>query len=184
MNSKTGRVRRVLLAAPALLWATACGQQTSTLPGTALGNYNIVGTLGANTCGSTVGAANPWDFALELSRDSTMLYIAQTDGSDALSGALDTTDALSATLSSTVTSNVDGSDAGPGPCNLTQSTTFALTLASGATPQTFSGTVTYAYGAATGVSATTDCTDQLSASGGPYATLPCTVTYSLAGTHQ
>jgi hypothetical protein len=161
--------------------AGACTQNAS-LPGTSLGTYSVVGTLGTNTCGSGVGPASPWDFTVEMSQDDTTLYLAQTDGSDEVSGTLVST---SATLTSVVTTNVDGSEAGgPGLCDLTSSTTFVLKLAAGATPASFTGSVVYTYAAATGVSSTTNCSDQLSSSGGTYATLPCSVNYTLKGTRQ
>ena len=178
--SLTASMLAALMVAGAMA-AGACTQNAS-LPGTALGNYSVVGTLGTNTCGSGVGPASPWDFTVEMSQDDTTLYMAQTDGSDEVSGTLVST---SATLTSVVTTNVDGSEAGgPGLCDLTSSTTFVLKLAAGATPASFTGTVVYTYAAATGVSSTTNCQDQLSSSGGTYATLPCSVNYTVTGTRQ
>jgi hypothetical protein len=176
-------------ALASLILALAAGSgacaPTSSLPGTALGNYDVVGTLGTNTCGSGVNASSPWDFTAELSQDGTTLYLAKSDGTDEVSGPLASTDATSATLISVVTANADESDSGvAGPCNLTLSTTFALTLAAGSPPKTFTGTAVYTYTPATAVSSNNDCTDQLSASGGPYSTLPCTVNYSLSATRQ
>jgi hypothetical protein len=155
-----------------------------TLPGTALGTYSVVGTLGANTCGSGINAINPWNVTFDLSEDSTTLYLAKTDGSDEVFGPLATSGTTPATLTSVVTANVDGNDAGAaGPCNLTLSTSFSVLLPSGAMPPTFTGTALYSYSVAT-VSASSNCTDQLSDSGGQYATLPCTVSYTLTGTRQ
>jgi hypothetical protein len=175
-------VRRVALPGIALgLAAVVSCQKSDSLPGTSLGTFAVVATLGTNTCGSGISATNPWDFDVEMSKDSSTLYLAKTDGSDEVSGTVSST---TGTLASVVTTNADGSDAGAGVCDLTQSTSWALTLASASSPASFSGTVTYTYAAATGVSSTNDCTDQLTSSGGTYATLPCTVTYSLAGTRQ
>ena len=155
-----------------------------TLPGTALGTYSVVGTLGSNTCGSGINAMNPWDTTFDLSEDSTTLYLAKTDGSDEVLGPLPTSSTSPATLISVVTANVDGNDAGAaGPCNLTLSTSFSVLLPAGAMPQTFTATASYSYSVAT-VSADSNCTDQLSDSGGQYATLPCTVNYTLTGTRQ
>lgn len=151
------------------------------MPGTSLGNFSVVGTVGNNSCGSGVGAQSPWDFTVEMSKDGSTLYMAQTDGSDEVYGALSST---SATLVSTTTSNPDATEAGAGSCDLTQTTSFAITLDSASSPSSFSGSVTYTYSVATGVSTTTDCTDQLASSGGAYSTLPCTVTYSLTATKQ
>jgi hypothetical protein len=163
---------------------TAC-VTASSLPGTALGTYSVVSTLGSNTCGSGIGAQNPWNFSAELSQDGTTLYLANKDGSDEVSGLLDATNEQSATLVAAVTANVDGTDANnPGPCNLTMSTTIDLTLSAESPPKTFTGKATYTYSVATAVSSTTNCTDQLSSSGGKYSTLPCTVEYSLKASRQ
>ena len=72
----------------------------------------------------------------------------------------------------------------PGACDLQQNTVLALTLATGSPPPSFSGSITYSFEAATGVSTSTNCTDQLASSGGPYDTLPCTASYSLSAAHQ
>jgi hypothetical protein len=166
-----------------VVFVDACAP-APTLPGTALGTYGVVGTLGTNTCGSGINAMNPWDVTFDLSEDSTTLYLAKTDGSDEVSGPLATSSTSPATLISVVTANVDGNDAGvAGPCNLTLSTSFSVLLASGAMPKTFAGTALYTYSVAA-VSANSNCTDQLSDSGGQYATLPCTVNYTLTGTRQ
>jgi hypothetical protein len=162
---------------------SACVTSAS-LPGTALGNYKVVGTLGTNTCGSGIDAQNPWNFTVSMSKDGTTIYLANSDGSDEVSGTLDDTDSTSVTLISAVTENVDGTATTAGTCNLTLSTTFDLTLGSDDPPKTFKGNSTYDYAVATGVSSTTNCTDQLSSSGGKYATLPCKVTYSLKGTRE
>jgi hypothetical protein len=163
----------------------ACVTSSSSLPGTSLGKYSVVGTLATNTCGSGVNATNPWDVTVELSKDGTTLYLAKTDGTDEVSGVLDSTDNASATLISATTANVDGTDANnPGPCNLTLSTTFELSLSSESPPKKFTGKASYVYSVATAVSSTTNCTDQLSSSGGKYSTLPCTVEYSLKATRQ
>jgi len=163
----------------------ACVAASSSLPGTALGNYSVVSTLGSNTCGSGIAAQNPWNFSAELSQDGTTLYLANKDGSDEVSGLLDSTNEQAATLVAAETANVDGTDASnPGTCNLTMSTTIDLTLSAESPPKTFTGKATYTYSVATAVSSTTNCTDQLSSSGGKYSTLPCTVEYSLKASRQ
>lgn len=172
-----------LIAAGHVLVLGACVTSTS-LPGTALGNYKVVGTLGTNTCGSGINEQNPWNFTVSMSEDGTTVYLENTDGSDEVSGTLDDTDSTSATLISAVTENVDATATAAGSCNLTLSTTFALTLGSDSPPKTFKGTATYDYTVATAVSSTTNCTDQLSSSGGKYSTLPCKVSYSLKGTRE
>jgi hypothetical protein len=154
----------------------------SPLPGTPLGTYNVAGTLESNTCGAGLGAPNPWAFTVQMSEDATIFYWELSGGSE-VSGAMSS--ATQVNITSIQTANVDAPDAGlEGPCNLQGSTAIDLTLATSSPPATFAGTITYTFAAAAGVSSTNDCTDQLSASGGSYDTLPCTAIYSLAGTHQ
>jgi hypothetical protein len=69
-------------------------------------------------------------------------------------------------------------------CDLQQTTVLALTLATTSPPATFTGSITYTFETATGVSTSSNCTDQLASSGGPYDTLPCTASYSLSASHQ
>ncbi len=154
---------------------------TTALPGTAWGTFSVVGTLGTNTCGSGVGPASPWDFDAELSLDSTTVYLEQTGTTSDLTGTLSGT---STTLTMASTSNVDATDAGEGACNLTQAASLALTFDAATSPTSFTGTAVYTFTAATDVSAATDCTDQLTSSGGSYDTLPCTINYTLTGTKQ
>ncbi len=166
----------------ALAGATSAGcTNTAALPGTSWGTFTVVGTLGTNTCGSGVGPANPWDFDAELSLDSTTVYLEESGTTSELTGTLSGT---AATLTMASTSNVDATDAGEGACNLTQSASLALTFDAATSPTSFTGTAVYTFTAATDVSAATDCTDQLTSSGGDYDTLPCTINYTLTGTKE
>jgi hypothetical protein len=168
-----------------LLGLGACVAPSSNLPGDALGKYAVVATLGTNTCGSGIGATNPWKFTADMSKDGSTLYFANEDGSDQVSGGYDSSDETAATLISAVTKNVNDANANPGTtCNLTLTTTYALKLGATSPPASITGSATYAYSVATAISSSTDCTSQLSDAGGKYATLPCTVSYSLKGTRQ
>jgi hypothetical protein len=160
--------------------ATTCSP-ASPLPGTPLGTYSVTGALQGNTCGAGLGAPNPWSFSVQMSEDGTTFYWELSGGSEA-SGTVSSTQV---SITSIQTANVDAPDAGlEGPCNLQSTTAINLTLATSSPPATFTGTVSYTFAAATGVSSMNDCTDQLSASGGTYDTLPCTATYALTGTRQ
>jgi len=165
----------------AVLGACSAPTNGTSLPGTPAGTFNVVGTLGTNTCGAGLGLSNPWDFQVQLSVDETVLYLAETDGSSQMSGPITGT---SAVLTATGTANADATEAGVGSCNLTLTATFNLDLNSESSPTSFTGSVSYAYAVATGVASMAACNDQLSSSGGDYATLPCNFTYSLSGTHQ
>jgi len=171
----------VLAAAGAtLFFALSCDPPTP-LPGTALGTYNVTGTLVTNTCGTTLGAPNPWTFSTQMSEDGTTLYWEETN-SPMLTGTM--TSATEGSITSTETANVDATEAGPGLCDLQNATTIGVTLGPGSPPSSFTGTISYVFSAAAGISTTNNCTDQLTASGGSYDTLPCTVTYSLSGASQ
>lgn len=178
-----GSGRFLLFAAVCAMaaFALSCGP-TSDLPGTSLGTYNVSGTLGTNSCGSGLGAPSTWTFTVQMSEDGSTFYWQQAGGSE-----LSTTMASSSQvdLTSVETANVDATDAGvEGPCDLTSTTTIDLALSAGSPPAGFTGTITLTFAASTGVSSTTDCTDQLAASGGTYDTLPCTTNYSITATHQ
>ncbi len=173
----------VYLATCLSLVVTALPQCTPTdsLPGTSEGTFSVTGTLGTNTCGSGVNPNNPWDFSVYLSEDGSTFYMENTDGTNEVTGSLS---AKTATLSATVTTNADASEAGAGTCDLTEVSSVTLDLNSASSPTSFTGTATYTYSASSGVSSSNNCTDQLASSGGPYTTLPCTVTYSLSASKQ
>jgi hypothetical protein len=100
-------------------FAISC-EPSSTLPGTALGTYNVTGTLGANTCGTGLDAPSPWTFTAQMSEDGTTFYWEPSGGTEMSSTMSSTTQV---DISTTVTANVDATDAGvEGPCDL-QSTT-------------------------------------------------------------
>jgi hypothetical protein len=147
------------------------------LPGTLLGTYAIVAQSQTNTCG--LAAPDPWTFDAELSQSGTTLYWSWMDGSAPLSNVMTTSS--EATLLASEQVNVDGlPDGGLGPCTMERDDTLQVDLGTGSPPATFEGTVNYAFSAASGW----DCADQLASAGGQYATLPCTITYSMTATRQ
>jgi hypothetical protein len=162
--------------------AIACGPTASTLPGTALGTYNVSGSLQSNSCGGGLGAPNPWNFTAQMSQDGTTLYWEPSGGTQ-IYGAMSSSTKVD--ITSTQTANVDATEGGAeGPCDLQSTTAVDLTLSASSPPAAFTGTITYTFAASTGVSSTTDCTDQLTASGGTYDTLPCTLSYTVTGSRQ
>ena len=164
---------------PALLICVLVAGCGNPLPGTLLGTYQVTATVGDNTCG--LGAPSVRQFDVELSETTTAtaqtLYWSWLDHTPIASGPLAT---LQATLTSSQSGNVDGTDAGPGPCTMDRADSLVVTLGAGTPPGSFGGTMSYAFSAASGA----DCSDQLSAAGGAYAALPCTVTYALAATRR
>ena len=160
------------------LCTSACVLDDSS-SGTDLGSFDVVGSQTKDTCGSDL--ADPRDFSVDLSNDDGTLQIAESDGSNAVSGPLE---GDTATLTSTVTSNVGGGASSTSPCNLTQTITFDVTLDSATAPTGFSGHVSYAYEVDTSISTNTDCSGQLKSAGGACRTLPCSIEYSLTATKQ
>lgn len=160
------------VASGVVVLAAGCG---STMPGSVLGTYKVVGQSQNNTCG--LGAPNPWTFDVQLSLQQQTLYWDWMDGSPLLSGALTQSQS---TLTQSATVNADSTDAGLGPCNLQTTSSFALTLGSGVPPGSFTGTMSYTYTPASGAT----CSDVLTASGGMYDALPCSLTYTVTATRQ
>jgi hypothetical protein len=155
------------------------------LPGTPLGTYQVTATNEANSCGSGLGAPGTYQFDVQLSEtDETTLYWNWLDNSPIASGALapisSANPALQATLTASQSSNVDATDAGPGPCTMDRDDSVVVTLGTGTPPASFTGTMSYTFTAAS----CANCSDQLSTAGGMYDALPCAVTYTLAATLQ
>jgi hypothetical protein len=147
-------------------------------PGTVLGTYQVTGALQTNSC-QEADAPNPWVFSVKLSHENATLY--WDNGGLPVSGIMNADDVAS--MTSTSTDNVDGFDGGSGPCDLERDDSLTTTL----TPDpklagqyiSFTGALSYTFRAA---ATATDCSDQLAENGGTYATLPCTITYSLTAT--
>jgi hypothetical protein len=145
--------------------ASSCGN----LPGT---------TLESNSCGAGIGAPNPWEFDVLLSQTGATLFWSWEDGSPLISGPLV---GGHATLTSYEVDNVDTLDGGVmGPCDMQRSDDLVLTMGEGSPPASFAGTVSYTFSVQEGA----NCSDQLSSAGGMYDKLPCSVSYTVAATHQ
>lgn len=120
---------------------------------------------------------------METSKDGTTVYWScWLDSNPAVSGTRDSSS--STTITSSQQANVGGIDGGTGPCTMERDDTLTVTLGmtqnDSGSPTTASGSLTYGFSAVSG----SDCTDQLSASEGVYATLPCSIAYSLSATKQ
>ncbi len=114
-----------LFALTGSLSLSACVAPASSLPGDSLGKYDVVATLGNNSCGSGIDATNPWDFSVEMSEDGSTLYLANEDGSDEVSS--------DSSVRSRKTSTTRARNLGT-TCNMTLSTSFALTLGATSPP--------------------------------------------------
>jgi hypothetical protein len=169
---------RLALALLAALGATGPGCNDQPLPGTMYGRYKVTGQAKVDSCGAGLGAPDPWVFDAELSREGDIIYWSWMDGSAPLSGPL--VSSTRATITTSVAANVDPSEAGLGPCTLARSDDIELTLATGAPPASFTGSISYAFAPQSGAT----CSDQLTTSGGTYDALPCTVSYTVTAARQ
>lgn len=160
----------VLVSAFGLFAVTQCA-----MPGNTLGIYHVDASVQTNTCGAGLGAPSPWKFNVELSLAATKLYWNSMDGSPLLVGEIS---GKAVSLDDTEGGSADSApDGAPGPCTMERVETISLTLDSSSKPRSFNGTLTYAFSVVSG----SDCSDQMSAQGGIYDTLPCTLTYGVAG---
>lgn len=165
-------LRSVLVTAPLIAFAlVACFGKDPYNPGTPLGNFQVDGKLKANACGDSLGAPKDWQFAVKLSEDPHVLYWVQ--GGLPVQGTLDAQS--HATMKSTSSQVVHDVDSGAAYCAIDRDDALDITLAPDQT--SFTATLTYTFHMGDGSA----CDDQLAASGGPYATLPCSVTYALTG---
>jgi hypothetical protein len=186
-------VRSAVVVLVSLFSLAGCTAQS--MPGTPLGTFAATGTLTSNTCGSGLDLDNPWTFTAQLSRDGSMLYM-MLAGNPSINATIDSNDDATFSTSAALSwdNAVDASACAqaenslmtqwsqqtppqctsPGSCDVTRADTLAITLAS----KSFTGTETSTYSAASGF----NCSDELSAQGGPFDTLPCTVTYSISAT--
>ncbi len=147
-------------------------------PGTPLGTFSVTSSLVASSCGAGVADPSPGSFQVTLSNDHGLIYWFPDTGAAAASGALGASGTVS--IREVLADTVDAYDGGAGTCTLDRSDVLTFTLPPGASPASFKGS--YAFTVAPAAGAT--CTDQLAATGGAYAALPCTIAYDLSGTRQ
>jgi hypothetical protein len=166
-------MRRVALALPLVL-AACFGGKDPYNPGTPLGTYHVDAKLSDDSCGPSAGAPSDWPFDVKLSRDGSTLYWVQ--GGLPVQGTLDSSGR--ATMKSSDTRSIHDADskAGLAACSMTRDDALEMTLA----PDEggFTGTLSYTFSQADG----SDCSDQLTSSGGSFAALPCTTKYALTAT--
>lgn len=169
----------VVVASAAIAGGSGCSGTDRTRPGESIGVFHVTSTLVASTCGHP---PNPWEFDVRLRHDVTNVYWVQGDAP--IAGQVDATARVS--LKSTVVSTVRPADAKThtAACNMSRTDVVALTLTPAASSAanvagttSFKGSLAYRFAATEGSS----CEDQLVESGGGFATLPCDVTYELAG---
>jgi hypothetical protein len=151
----------------------ACSGKDPYNPGTPIGTYHVVAHVTSNECGQGIGVTDPWEFDIRLAVDPHTLYWVQ--GGPAVSGTLASSHA---TLASSDTRIIHQADAraGLGFCSITRSDGVDVTLAPD--QSSFTGSLAYTFTPTDG----SDCSDQVSGSGGTFAALPCATKLSLTGT--
>jgi hypothetical protein len=156
-----------------LVAIAACTGKDPYNPGTQLGTFHVVGKLTTNTCDATGGVPDPWEFDVKLARDRSTLYWIQ--GGPPVQGTLDSKSHTSMTSSDTQT--LESNDAGVATCALTRDDVLDATLLAdpddSAAVLAAVGTLSYSFSQRSD----TDCSDQLTISGGGFETLPCSVSY-------
>jgi hypothetical protein len=176
-------LRQGLVVACALAVCTAaCTGKDPYRPGTPLGTFHVDGKLLATSCGAA-SAPDPWSFDVKLAREGTTLYWLQ--GGLPVAGPLDANAHVVLASSDTQTVHAAAPRAGATPaiplCAVTRADGLDATLAPDPATASgvvgFHGTLTYTFSA----TADSDCSDQLESAGGPFARLPCSVGYALAG---
>jgi hypothetical protein len=179
------RSRDVLVALSAVLFAGllagagGCSGKDPYRPGESLGAFHVTGKLVATSCGAT---PDPWEFDVRLRHERTTLYWVQGDAP--IAAQVD--GAARATLKATATQTVRPADerSRTAACTMSRTDVVELVLAPLAAPvsdvagaTSFKGTLAYRFAPTEGSS----CEDQLTDLGGDFATLPCDVTYEVAG---
>ena len=165
------RVSAAALQLAAIL-ITGCG--SNAMPGTALGTFSIEASTTSNSCGDGVDATSPWDFDVELSRDSSKLYW-RKDGVTS-SGTLSSSG--QATITGGTSAEVVAADAGSTGCTMSRDDTITISIGTASTVTSGSGNLAYTFSVDSG----SDCSSQLAANGGEYDKLPCDLNYSFTGT--
>ncbi len=142
-------------------------------PGSTLGTYATTGTLTQQTCGASIVAQDPWAFHVRLSRSGSTIFWLQ-DASPALTGSIDP--AGNVIVKTTEIFDLqDASDSGKKPyCGVVRSDTFTASLGTAPQPTGFMGKLNYHYEVDEGA----DCTAVVA---GQFDSLPCDVSYDLAG---
>lgn len=162
---------------------SACTGKDPYSPGTKLGVFHVDAKLTLTSCGAV---PDPWAFDVRLNHDRTTLYWVQ--GGAPIQGRVDST--ARAELETEMVQEVRPADAKArrSACSVSRTDVLAVTLIDAdAKPTTdpalmksFSGALVYTFKPTEG----SDCSDQLTASGGDFDALPCEVHYDLAGTFK
>ena len=166
------RLRPALaIAVTALLSALApgCGGKDGKQPGEPLGTFKVTGKLVRSSCGPQ---PDPWEFSVKLGRDPGKIYWIQ--GDVPVQGTMDAKAQFSMAATGVHPIRAEDPKKRTLGCAIRRDDHVAGTLGPDPVVQA-KGTLSYAFAATDG----SDCTDQLSASGGEFETLPCEIHYEI-----
>lgn len=138
--------------------------------------YQVHGVMQDSSCGpGAFGSTDVWDFEVSMWRTGKKLY--WNNGGDTIEGSVASDNTFSMTAQ--VQLPVDGSAKGRAACILVRDDSARGTLA-GAQNEitTFTGQLTYAFSAQGGA----ECATAVASEG--ILSLPCSMTYRIAGTKQ
>ncbi|WP_437310590.1 hypothetical protein [Sorangium sp. So ce388] len=172
----------LLFALPVLPMLTACvdafGDQPAPEPGTALGEFHVVGTQTANTCGEgALGATRLWEFDVELARGDGALF--WDNGASVIEGALDE-DQVAFSIEGRVVVDMRSGDVPPGPpCSVERRDRARGELGSASDDvRRFEATLSYEFAPTAGSRCEDLVAGELSVAP-VFAALPCGMAYDL-----
>lgn len=157
-----------------------CGGKDPYSPGSKLGSFHVTAKLTSSTCGA---APDPWEFDVKLNHELRTIYWVQ--GGAPIQGRLDEASQTRLAASSEYEVRAANERTKLAACAVARSDALVVVLqredgtavVDPAQTRAFAGTLAYSFTP----TESSDCTDQLTVSGGAYASLPCTVSYEVAG---
>jgi hypothetical protein len=154
------------------LAACAAHGQDAHLPGDPLGTFHVTASLQSDTCKAAfLGVSDPWQFDVELSRKTNVLY--WLNGAEAIPGDI-TGDGTAFSFQSGVEMAVVPPSSGRPGCTVARADAASGTLSSASTDVTsFESELSFEYRDAP----SSDCSPWVGTGDG-FAELPCTVQYS------
>jgi hypothetical protein len=172
-------VRR-LFAVFVVAGVAACGGKDPTNPGVAIGTFHVTANLTSSTCGAP---PNPWEFDIRLNRDGSTLYWIQNGLP--VAGEVDRSAHTTMDASGTTELRAANEAKKLAACEVMRKDALDVLLSNEdaepavdpADVRKFVGTLRYDFAPTDG----SQCTDQLTASGGDYDALPCSVAYRVVG---
>jgi len=166
---------RSLIAVSTSLLCAACGEGGhGGVPGEELGTYSVLGTLEGSSCGpGALGATDPWQFEVRLSRADRELF--WLNGREAIAGRL-SADGVTFTFETRVKVEAFPAWRGQKVCIVSRSDNAqrVLSAANGEEVLAFSGSLEFDYMALPDA----DCSPLIGVTGG-FETLPCSMAYAL-----